>query len=103
MNSYWMIKNIKPFRAQTIVCIGDSLTYHTNIYICPTEQLWPALLTKYTRHTVINSGISGNTSAQMLARFNTDVIAHAPDMCIIECGGNDPMNWDTGTTLPRGP
>ena len=90
-------KNTKIFRPLKIVCIGDSLTYHTNTYICQTNLLWPALLQARTGHTIINKGISGNTSAEMLARFTTDVIANSPDYCIIECGGNDPMNWDTGT------
>lgn len=90
-------KKTKIYRKKKVVCIGDSLTYHTNTYICPTASLWVNLMIAAGVYTVVNSGISGNTSAQMLARFNTDVIAHAPDYCIIECGGNDPMNWDTST------
>ena len=90
-------KNTKVVRKKKVVCIGDSLTYHTNTYICATASLWVNLLAAAGVYSVVNSGISGNTSAQMLARFQTDVIAHAPDYCIIECGGNDPMNWDTGT------
>ena len=80
-----------------IVCIGDSLTSHTNAAICPADKLWPALLTAKTGYKVINSGVSGNTSQQMLDRFDKDVIAHKPTHCIIECGGNDAFNWDTGT------
>ena len=90
-------KKTTVYRKKKVVCIGDSLTYHTNTYICATASLWVNLLAAAGAYDVVNSGISGNTSAQMLARFNTDVIAHAPDYCIIECGGNDPMNWDTGT------
>ncbi|WP_199614421.1 GDSL-type esterase/lipase family protein [Paenibacillus alkalitolerans] len=38
---------------------------------------------------VRNSGISGNTTAMMLSRLQTDVIAHKPDMCVILGGTND--------------
>ena len=37
----------------------------------------------------INSGISGNTSAQMLERFDRDVARFQPDLTIVTCGGND--------------
>lgn len=85
-------KNTKVFRPLKIVCLGDSLTNHTNSAICPANQLWPALLAARSGHTVINKGTSGNTSAQMLARFAADVVAQNPDICIIECGGNDAFN-----------
>lgn len=90
-------KKTTVYRKKKIVCIGDSGTYHTNIYICPPEKQWVSLLAAAGVYDVVNSGISGNTADQMIARFQTDVIAHSPDYCIIECGGNDPMNWDTGT------
>lgn len=90
-------RKTSKFSPVKIVCIGDSLTYHTNIYICLTNLLWPSLLAARSGHSIVNKGISGNTSTQMLARFQTDVIAESPKYCIIECGGNDPMHWDTGT------
>ncbi len=37
----------------------------------------------------INTGISGNTSSQMLERFGRDVAPYAPDLTIVTCGGND--------------
>ena len=36
-----------------------------------------------------NMGINGNTSSQMLARFERDVAPYSPDLTIITCGGND--------------
>jgi lysophospholipase L1-like esterase len=36
-----------------------------------------------------NAGISGNTSAMMLARIQTDVVAYQPDICTILAGTND--------------
>jgi lysophospholipase L1-like esterase len=38
---------------------------------------------------VRNSGISGNTSGQMLARFDTDVTPYAPNVVTILAGRND--------------
>ncbi|HTL51524.1 MAG TPA: GDSL-type esterase/lipase family protein, partial [Planctomycetota bacterium] len=40
-------------------------------------------------HITINSGISGETSSQILARFGTDVELFQPHVVIITCGGND--------------
>ena len=37
----------------------------------------------------INTGISGNTSSQMLERFERDVAPYSPDLTIVTCGGND--------------
>lgn len=39
-----------------------------------------------------NAGIGGNTSAQMLARIQTDVIAHNPDWVFIGGPANDPSS-----------
>lgn len=36
-----------------------------------------------------NAGVSGNTTAQMLARIQADVIDHKPAMCIVLGGTND--------------
>lgn len=36
-----------------------------------------------------NAGVGGNTAAQMLARFDSDVLAYAPDICVIGAGTND--------------
>lgn len=36
-----------------------------------------------------NAGVSGNTTAQMVARFATDVTAYVPDVVVIQGGTND--------------
>lgn len=36
-----------------------------------------------------NAGISGNTTAQMFARIQTDVVAYNPSMCVVLGGTND--------------
>lgn len=40
-------------------------------------------------YTVLNKGISGNTTAQMLARFDADVVANNPIYAVIGGGIND--------------
>ena len=47
---------------------------------------------------VANAGVSGNTTAQMLARFTTDVTAYAPSLVVITAGTND-WNDATATSL----
>ena len=37
----------------------------------------------------INTGIGGNTTAMMLARFDRDVLPYRPDLVIVTAGGND--------------
>lgn len=65
----------------TIVFIGDSIT-----------QQWP--LDLYLS-SAINAGVSGNETRQMAARFDTDVIAHSPDIVVILGGINDIRNRDS--------
>ena len=69
-----------------IVCIGDSLTegYRIQEGCC-----WPLLLNKEAGYEIINSGICGDTTSGMLARFHEMVIAHKPDFVIIMGGTND--------------
>lgn len=46
----------------------------------------------------VNAGIGGNTSTQMLARFESDVLAYGPSMVSLEAGHNDPgAGISTGT------
>lgn len=80
-----------------IVCIGDSLTYGAGVGPGTTEDPtsgsggvnWPDEWANISGFDIINKGINGNTSGEMLARFSDDVIALHPNYCIIECGTND--------------
>lgn len=85
---FWEKLNMEfgePDGTLKIVCIGNSLTEGyggggTN---------WPDVWKDLSGHDIINKGISGETSGQMLARFNADVVSQSPNYCIIECGTND--------------
>lgn len=51
-------------------------------------------------HITINSGVSGETSAQILARFADDVELFKPHLVFITCGGND-ANPKNGVTMAQ--
>lgn len=77
-----------------ILCLGDSLTYGMGVLH---KERWSSLVAKQTGYTVINWGISGDTTGGMLARFERDVLRQSPDLVIIMGGGNDIIS--TGTDL----
>ena len=66
-----------PKPLNTVVFMGDSIT-----------RRWD-LATYFPGKTYTDVGIEGNTTAQMLARFETDVVAQHPDGVIILGGTND--------------
>jgi len=69
-----------------IVCIGDSLTAGYGI---KTNHRWSNILRNQLNIDIINSGISGDTTSGMLARFHEMAIKHKPDYIIITGGTND--------------
>jgi lysophospholipase L1-like esterase len=66
---------------KTIVCIGDSITRGW-----PATQGWPEILQARSGYNILNKGINGNRTADMVIRFNADVVAYHPDYVII-CAG----------------
>ena len=69
-----------------LVCMGDSLTEGYGIDL---SQRWTDLLARETGWEIINSGISGDTTGGMVARFQFMVINHHPSHVIILGGSND--------------
>jgi len=62
-----------------IVFLGDSIT-----------EFWSSLADLDTAETVVlNRGIRGQNSSQMLLRFEDDVIALQPALIVLLCGTND--------------
>lgn len=80
-------KDAKPVR---IVAIGDSLTagYGLKLNQAFPARLQAALRAKGINADVINSGVSGDTSAGGRQRL-TWALADNPDFAILELGGND--------------
>ncbi len=65
---------------------------------CIDYQNWTVLLSQTLGIPVVNKGIEGQTSTQLLARFQTDVLSLTPICCIIEEGANDILNGITVAT-----
>lgn len=69
-----------------IVCLGDSLTEGFDL---DEKQRWTSLLNEKFSTEFINKGISGDTTAGMLARFQSMVVDSKPEYVIIFGGTND--------------
>ncbi|MFK8068506.1 MAG: arylesterase [Gammaproteobacteria bacterium] len=79
--------------AKTILIHGDSLSAAHGL---PLEQGWAALLEDRLQKSpekshwrIVNSSISGETTAGGLARLKNLLDKHKPDLCLIELGAND--------------
>ncbi|MFW3145393.1 MAG: GDSL-type esterase/lipase family protein [Thermoplasmatota archaeon] len=86
----------------TVVCLGDSHTQGFPIRDTSRNGLpidlsidsphqFPYHLAKLTGSVFINCGISGNTLYGMKNRFESDVLPHFPDHCVIQGGTNDSL------------
>ena len=71
----------------TVLILGDSLTQ--GVGASSTQTSYPSLLKQQTQWNIINGGVSGNTSAQALARLPELLQQHQPKLVIISIGGND--------------
>ncbi|WP_352309177.1 GDSL-type esterase/lipase family protein [Psychrobacter sp. W2-37-MNA-CIBAN-0211] len=69
----------------TVVALGDSLTYG---YGANTETAYPMVLAELSKWRVINAGVNGDTSADVLTRVN-EITEQNPDLVLLGVGGND--------------
>lgn len=69
-----------------LLCLGDSLTEG---YLIPKTSRWTNLLRNELGIEVINCGISGDTTAGMLARCEMALTNHKPTHMILLGGTND--------------
>lgn len=105
-------------RSPRIVCLGDSVTHGCfevyidkngrveTVYDTPSgyvRKLNDKLLALYPASAVsiINSGISGDSSTGALNRFDRDVAVYQPDLVTVCLGLNDSMTPDTEAGLAR--
>jgi len=70
----------------TIICLGDSLTWG---YPYGPEVSWVNLLPGLYDLEAVNRGINGNTTGEMLERFDRQVVQKKPQYVIITGGAND--------------
>ena len=91
--------------AHVVVALGDSVTAGVRRDgSVLADQTFVALLESDLRKTysdarVINSGIGGNTSSQMLTRLDQDVLSHHPQVTLVMTGLNDAEYIDPGGVL----
>ncbi len=83
-----------------IAFLGDSIT--ANGWSYPggyVRLIVDALAREGIKVTPIPAGRSGNTSADMLARLETDILDQQPDWMTLSCGVNDVWHGDKGVDL----
>lgn len=85
---------IRSGKNLVIVTIGSSSTQ--GVGASDPAHTYPALLAEELRHrwpqlavTVINKGIGGEMTSQMLARFERDVLPYHPQLVIWQTGSNE--------------
>ncbi len=88
------VARLEAGKPTTIVCLGDSVTgvyYHTGGRRAYPEMLQIAISKCYagSQVSVINSGISGQTTADGIARLQEAVLDHEPDLVTLMYGLND--------------
>ncbi|HEX2254803.1 MAG TPA: GDSL-type esterase/lipase family protein [Thermoanaerobaculia bacterium] len=69
----------------TIVCLGDSITAGVG---AAADEAYPARLAELLGVEVVNAGVSGDTTADGLARLDA-ALAADPWLVIVGLGGND--------------
>lgn len=75
-----------------IVCLGDSITYG---WPWGPEISWTTMLAEKIDAEIINRGIPGNTTTQMLDRFENSALKFKPSHVIIMGGLNDIFMQDS--------
>lgn len=70
----------------TVLALGDSLTSGVG---AEAAAAYPAVLQELTGWQIVNGGVSGDTTAQALARLPGLLQAHRPVLVIVGIGGND--------------
>lgn len=86
----------RVFLRPNTVFLGDSITIGSTDTsgsgIQNQGSAWPTHMVMASQgrmRLIRNAGISGNTSAQMLARFDTDVTPWKPEVVVVVAGTND--------------
>ena len=70
----------------TVLALGDSLTSGVG---ATADTAYPTVLQELTGWQVVNGGVSGDTTAQALARLPALLQEHQPALVIVSIGGND--------------
>jgi acyl-CoA thioesterase-1 len=73
-------------RGKSVIAFGDSLTAG---YGAAEREDYPSKLSSMVGTTVLNAGVSGDTTAAALRRIEPDVLSREPRIVIVGLGGND--------------
>jgi len=76
-----------PSSGQNIIAFGDSLVQ--GVGSTPDEDMVSEMVRRLCCRPILNKGVIGNTTAQALARLQSDVLSQNPKIVIIVLGGND--------------
>jgi acyl-CoA thioesterase-1 len=82
---YSGVKNLDS-RGSSIIAFGDSLTAGVG---GGAGEDYPSRLSEKIAVTVVNAGVSGDTTDSALARIDSDVLSRSPRIVIVGLGGND--------------
>ena len=83
---------VRPSAAElTLVALGDSLTegYGVSLEASYPVQLERALRDRGWHITLVNEGVSGETSRETLLRVEDVIADHQPHLVLLETGAND--------------
>jgi acyl-CoA thioesterase-1 len=75
-----------PLRSGPIIAFGDSITYGRDAII---GQDYVSVLSGRLSETIVNAGVSGDTTTEALSRLDRDVLSKDPRLVIVFLGGND--------------
>jgi lysophospholipase L1-like esterase len=81
----WRITNEHP-QGKVVVAFGDSLTAG---YQVDAADSYPAQLASLLGREILNRGVSGNSTADGLARLERDVLSESPGIVLLSLGAND--------------
>jgi len=84
-NNTWKITNAYP-QGVAVVALGDSLT--SGYQMAPGES-YPEQLSARIGRPILNRGVSGDSTAEGLARLERDVLDENPRIVIVGLGAND--------------
>lgn len=100
-----ILSEATPKAANSVIIFGDSLTAQNGRGSASLDPVnipdaldargywnWANAFMGRKAHMVRNAGVGGNTTAQMLARIQTDVLAYHSDWVVICGGANDVAN-----------
>ena len=83
--NHWDIRNARP-QGRNVIAFGDSLTEG---YRMGPGEGYPEQLSRLMGVAIVNKGVSGNTTADGLARLEQDVLTQEPRVVLVCLGGND--------------